>query len=139
MKILLCPVICLMLFLAACGGNASAPPDDLDLTAVNYGDVAFQVVYGDYPAMGRLMDAVSSGELDGKVVFIDGIYDEITGPCIMEDNGKGMRHGITISVVGYRQRDYPAVDTHVQITGVVVPEAFGVYNVYTLPEHFVII
>ncbi len=139
MKILLCPVIFLMLFLVACGNNASAPPDDLDLTSVNYGDVAYQVVYGDYAAMGQLMDKVSAGELDGKVVFIDGIYDEITGPCIMEDNGKGMRHGITISVTGYQKRDYPALDTHIQITGVVVPEAFGVYTVYTLPEHFVII
>ncbi len=139
MKKILCLALCLMLFLAACGGDTSSPPDGLDLTSVDYGDLAFQVVYGDYPAMGRLMDAASNGELDGKVVFIDGIYDEITGPCIMEDNGKGMRHGITVSVVGYRQRDYPAVDTRIQITGVVVPESFGVYTVYVLPERFIII
>ena len=66
MKKILCLALCLMLFLAACGGDTSSPPDGLDLTSVDYGDLAFQVVYGDYPAMGRLMDVgqtVKAGEL----------------------------------------------------------------------------
>ena len=128
----LCLIFLLALPLAACG-----EPDTFDAYAVDYSDPALTIAYGDYTGMGDFMNHVE--EYEGQIICVDGLYDEVTVPCVMEPNDNGRSHGITIDVAGYKMRDYPEPESRVRVTGILVREEYGLYVLYLTPEQFVIL
>ncbi len=111
--------------------SAVVTADDLNKKA----DVT--IAYGDYDAQEALSKAIQNGEMDGKVVKIEGKVSNF---------GKGMSYnigqrrengnafiGTTFTIEDGKEDDYPEDGDHVVITGIVRADESGlVHTIKTL-------
>ena len=111
--------------------TAVVTADDLNKKA----DVT--IAYGDYDAQEALSKAIQNGEMDGKVVKIEGKVSNF---------GKGMSYnigqrrengnafiGTTFTIEDGKEDDYPEDGDHVVITGIVRADESGlVHTIKTL-------
>ena len=150
MKKLIVMILALVLVfsLVACGGSEDTPdspavdvpteapaaPDSANLSKVDV-----EIAYGDYEAMQNFMKKLSNFEAEENVVKIDGMCVKgMSSFSIMEDDGTGSRVGVTLSVEGWSDADYPADYTRVQILGVVVTDGWN-HVISVLPENITIV
>ena len=109
------------------------------LGSADLSNVDVEIAYGDYGAMQDFMKKVGNFEAEENVVKIDGICVKgISSYNIMEDDGSGARVGLTLSVDGWSDADYPADYTRVQILGIVVTDGWNHY-ISVLPENITIV
>ncbi|MBQ1333746.1 MAG: hypothetical protein II705_02080 [Clostridia bacterium] len=97
------------------------------------------IAYGDFEGMKALSSAIQNGEMDGKVVAIDGTIGQFSSGMsfsINESNEDGSESvGTTLLIQGAPESAYPADGTHVSVVGKVALDPTGMYYcINTLPE-----
>lgn len=142
-----------VLALTACGksGGASggekettaavetqAPGGDVAEFPAPSKDIAVTIELGDFDGMEALGKQISNFELDDKTVKIKGEVDKLGSSwCIQESNAdKTESKGYSIKVQGWKDSDFPAKGSVVEIVGVVVADGLSHY-IAILPENFV--
>lgn len=96
------------------------------------------IAYGDYEAMGELSHQIQNGDLDGKVVKIDGVVAHpITSYAIVQTvPDPKSRVGSSFIIQGALEDAYPVDGAHIEMTAKVCEMAgdYGGRVLVTLPE-----
>lgn len=109
--------------------ESSSAATEYDLSGVNFNSPDIVLNYGDYDEMTQLANDIRDGNVDDKVVEIEGYHSNTTMHSIMERNAEDTAGvGFDFVVVGFEESDYPNDGARIKIIGVVKDtgeEAFG--------------
>lgn len=133
-SLVMCTVLCFGL--VACSDSSTIEKEAAEvIEAIDtaYADSADQAVaetvsaepvvvsFGDFDAMQTLSKSIQNGEMDGRVVEIDGTSKKMGSNYSIGQISGGEFIGTTYTFEGV---DIPESETHVKVTGTVVGEGF---------------
>ncbi len=116
-------------------GEGGTSQTSSGLVAADLANVDVTVEYGDYDAMQSLAKSIQNGEMEGKVVKINGLVSHPgTIYSVVEENEEGTQKIGTQFVIADAEAEYPTDGAHVVLTGKVVQKDPMVYVIQTLND-----
>lgn len=99
--------------------TSSDPGTTVESTAPDWSKIDLEV--SDYASMENFRTKASNGDYDGKVIKITAVSEKLGSHySIMQHDTNGTGIGLTYKIAGAKDEDYPADDTKVTVTGVMV-------------------